>query len=61
MSLPVEKSVGDLVFVLNGLRSDYLIVGNELGNIVLLDPETKEYVGFVNVRTTEINIYNGET
>ena len=55
--LPIEKSIEDLVFTLNGLRSDYLVTGNELGSIVLFDPETKEYVGFVNIRTNEVTFY----
>lgn len=57
--LPVEKKVEDLIFALNQIRNDYLVTGNEVGGIVLLDPESKEYVGFVNVRTTEVTFIDG--
>lgn len=59
--LPIERTVEDLIFNLSQVRSDFLIVGNGVGNISLIDPETHDVAGFVNVRTAEVTIYGKDT
>lgn len=49
-------TVEDLVYHLNSIRSDFLVTGNSVGGIVLLDPVTRQYAGCVEIRTNKITL-----